>query len=56
MATSHKAQIAPTVNSKAWKTFVADAMAKHPDRRSNAEREAVAVAMAMHEAGKAQKH
>jgi hypothetical protein len=56
MAISQKAKIAPKVDSNAWKTFVADAMAKHPNNRSDAEREAIAVAMAMNEAEKAQKH
>ena len=56
MATSNKTLSPLEVNSDAWKTFVADAMAKHPNRRSNAEREAVAIAMAIHEAEKARKH
>lgn len=46
----------PQVNSDAWKTFVADAIAKHPHERSKAEREAIATAMAMHQAERAVKH
>ena len=36
----------PTPGSDAWKTFVADAMAKDPSRRTDAEREAIQQAMA----------
>ncbi|WP_162560748.1 hypothetical protein [Methylobacterium durans] len=51
--TSSKA--APAINSDAWKTFVADAIAKHPHERPDAERAAKATAMAMHRAGGAVK-
>lgn len=50
------ANATPTVNSDAWKSFVADAIAKHPQKRSDAEREAIAVAMAMQQAEAAVKH
>jgi len=47
---------APPINSDAWKSFVVDAIGKHPQERSDAEREAIAAAMAMHQAERAVKH
>ena len=47
---------APDVASEAWTTFVADAIAKEPRRRSAAEREAIAMARAIEQAKRAVEH
>jgi hypothetical protein len=46
----------PQPGSDGWKAFVADAIAKPPSRRTKAEREAIAAAMAQAEAERASKH
>lgn len=51
-----KAPKVPQPGSDAWKAFVADAIAKPPSRRTKAEREAIAAAMAQAEAEGAVKH